>query len=52
MGAAFVTRRFMKDTNGNPRYTAEGPLHWTVNPTATTSTKVISGTFTTTTPLF
>jgi len=52
MGAAFVTRRFMKDINGNPRYTAEGPLHWIVNPTATTSTKVISGTFTTTTPLF
>ncbi len=51
MGAAFVTRRFLTDTNGNIRVTAEGPLHWNVNPTANTSTKVISGVFTTGAPL-
>ncbi len=52
MGAAFITRRFLKDTNGNVRVTAEGPIQWSVNPTANSSTKVISGTFSTGAPMF
>ncbi|MPN33682.1 hypothetical protein SDC9_181173 [bioreactor metagenome] len=52
MGAAFITRRFMTDTNGNVRVTAEGPIQWSVNPTGNSSTKVISGTFSTGAPMF
>jgi hypothetical protein len=51
MGAAFVTRRFLSDTNGNVRVVAEGTLQWSTNPTALNSTKVISGTFSTGTPI-
>lgn len=52
MGAAFITRRLMTDTNGNVRVTAEGPLQWSVNPSGNSSTKVISGTFSTGAPMF
>lgn len=50
VGAAFVTKRFLKDANGNVHTTIEGPFHWMVNPQGTNGTIVCSGVFTTGAP--
>ena len=52
MGAAFVTKRLLQDTNGNVHTTIEGPMHWIVLPQGTNTMKVRSGFFTVGRPLF
>ena len=52
VGCVFLTRRFVRDTNGVTHYTFEGPLQWMVAPEGTNSTKICSGTFIATQPLF
>jgi hypothetical protein len=51
-GAAFVTKRFLQDTNGAIHTTIEGPMHWIVNPQGTNGTIICSGTFITGEPVF
>jgi len=46
MGAAFVTKRYINDGNGNIRPAIEGTMQYIVNPQDNHSTKVITGTFT------
>jgi hypothetical protein len=50
MGAAFVTKRYLRDGAGNTRTTIEGQLHWVVAPTASSGTRICIGSFTTTRP--
>jgi len=52
MGAAFVTKRFLTDTNGNVHTTIEGPIHWIVLPQGNEPMKIRSGFFTIGRPLF
>jgi hypothetical protein len=52
MGATFVTKRMLKDAEGNTHFTAEGPIHWIVNPQNGYGTTVCTGTFTTGKQLF
>jgi hypothetical protein len=52
MGAAFVTKRFLTDTNGNVHTTIEGPMQWIVLPQGTNTMKVRTGNFTVGPPLF
>ncbi len=52
MGAAFTTKRFLTDTNGNVHSSFEGPISWIVNPQNGQGTKVCSGAYTTGQPLF
>lgn len=51
-GAAFVTKRFITDTNGVARTTVDGTISWIVLPLGTNGTKVINGTFSLGQPLF
>lgn len=50
MGAAFTTKRFQTDAQGNVRTTVDAQMHWIVNPQGNASTKICSGSFTTTKP--
>ena len=52
VGTVFLTRRFIRDTNGVLHATIEGPLQWMVAPQGTNSTKICHGTFIATQPLF
>lgn len=54
IGAAFVTKRFLTDTNGSVHRSIEGPMHWMVNPhlLTTNGTVLCTGTFTIGSPLF
>jgi hypothetical protein len=51
-GAAFVTKRFLTDTNGVTRTTVDGTISWVVLPQGTNGTKVCTGTFSLGQPLF
>lgn len=50
MGTGFITKRFMKDSSGNPRGTMEGQFYWLVRPQNTTGGMMCKGFFTTTRP--
>jgi hypothetical protein len=52
MGTAFLTKRYLTDTNGVVHFTAEGPLQWLVNPVGTNGTRICYGTFTASQVLF
>lgn len=52
MGAVFLTKRFVRDTNGVLHATIEGPMQWMVLPQGTNSTKICNGTFIASQPLF
>ena len=45
MGAAFVTKRFLHDGNGNTRAVIEGEMQWIVNPVTTNGTQVCKASF-------
>jgi hypothetical protein len=45
MGAAFVTKRFLRDGNGHTRPIIEGQMQWIINPVATNGTQVCRATF-------
>jgi hypothetical protein len=46
LGAAFITKRFLTDTNGNVHPTIEGPISWEVMPQNGRGAIVCSGNFT------
>ncbi len=50
MGTGFITKRFMKDSSGNPRATIDGQFHWLVRPQNNIGGMMCKGTFTTTRP--
>ena len=51
VGTAFITKRFVRDTNGVVHTTVEGPLQWMVNPWGTNRwAKICHGTFIATHP--
>jgi hypothetical protein len=52
LGAAFVTKRFLTDTNGNVNATIEGPMSWVVSPQQGRGTIICTGNFTLGTPMF
>jgi hypothetical protein len=52
VGTVFLTKRFIRDTNGVLHATIEGPLQWMVAPQGTNSTKICHGTFIASQPLF
>ncbi len=50
MGTGFITKRFMKDSSGNPRGTIEGQFYWLVRPQNNIGGMMCKGNFTTTRP--
>ncbi|MGH7967237.1 MAG: hypothetical protein ACREIC_00770 [Limisphaerales bacterium] len=50
MGTGFITKRFMKDSSGNPRGTIDGQFYWLVRPQNNIGGMMCKGTFTTTRP--
>jgi hypothetical protein len=50
MGTGFITKRFMKDSSGNPRGTMEGQFYWLVRPQNNIGGMMCKGFFTTTRP--
>lgn len=50
MGTGFITKRFMKDSSGNPRGTIEGQFYWLVRPQNNIGGMMCKATFTTTRP--
>lgn len=52
IGAAFTTKRFLTDTNGNTNPTIEGTMTWGVVPQGTNGTIMCTGHFTLGKPMF
>jgi len=50
MGTGFITKRFMKDSSGNPRGTIDGQFYWLVRPQNNIGGMMCKGFFTTTRP--
>ena len=50
MGTGFITKRFMKDSSGNPRGIIDGQFYWLVRPQNNNGGMMCKGTFTTTRP--
>ena len=50
MGAAFLTKRFVRDVKGTTRTTIDAQMHWIESPEGNASTKICEGSFTTTKP--
>lgn len=50
LGSAFITKRFLKDQQGNERNTIDADVHYLVLPRGTEPAKCRVGTFTTTRP--
>jgi hypothetical protein len=50
MGTGFITKRFMKASNGNPRGTIDGQFYWLVRPQNNIGGMMCKGFFTTTRP--
>src|SRR5262249_38121179 len=50
MGAAFLTKRFVRDRNGATRTTIDAQMHWIELPQNGNSAKICYATFTTTKP--